>query len=64
MKARDTIDLYATLADMKEVDYKSALALAALIDLLVTKGVITRAEMAERACQLDAAGEKSLPIGG
>ncbi|BAD41914.1 hypothetical protein [Symbiobacterium thermophilum] len=64
MKARDTIDLYATLADMKAVDYRSVLALTALIDLLVAKGIITREEMAERASQLDAAGEKSLPVGG
>jgi len=64
MKARETIDLYATLADMKEVDYKAALAIAALIDLLVAKGLITREEMAKRALQLDASGEKSLPIGG
>jgi len=64
MKARDTIHLYAMLADMKEVDYRSTLALVALIDLLVAKGVITREEIAERAGQLDAAGEMSLPIGG
>ncbi len=64
MKAREAIDLYATLADMKAVDYRSVLALSALIDLLVAKGIITREEVAERAGQLDAAGEKSLPIGG
>ncbi|MFO7275157.1 MAG: hypothetical protein LOD90_07375 [Symbiobacteriaceae bacterium] len=64
MKAREAIDLYATLADMKAVDYRSVLALTALIDLLVDKGIITREEMAERARRLDAAGEKSLPVGG
>jgi hypothetical protein len=64
MKARETIALYATLADMKEVDYKNALAIDALIDLLIEKGVITREEMVARARRLDAAGEKSLPIGG
>lgn len=64
MNARERIDLYATLADMKESDYKNTLAITALIDLLIGKGLITREEIAERAQQLDAAGEKSLPIGG
>lgn len=57
MTARETIDLYATLADMKDVDYKNTLAITTLIDLLISKGIITRAEMAERARTLDAAGE-------
>lgn len=57
MTARETIDLYAALADMKDVDYKNALAITTLIDLLISKGIITRAEMAERARTLDAAGE-------
>lgn len=57
MKARETIDLYATLADMKDVDYKNTLAITALIDLLIEKGLITREEMAARAGRLDAAGE-------
>lgn len=64
MKARETVNLYATLADMKDVDYKTTLAITALLDLLIEKGVITREEMAARAQLLDAAGEKSLPIGG
>ncbi|HLN60428.1 MAG TPA: hypothetical protein VK464_02675 [Symbiobacteriaceae bacterium] len=53
MKARDTIDLYATLADMKEVDYKNTLAITALLDLLVAKGIITRDEVAATAQRLD-----------
>lgn len=56
MTARETIDLFAALADMKEIDYKNTLAITALIDLLVDKGVITREEMASRAQKLDAAG--------
>lgn len=57
MTARDTIDLYAKLADMKEIDYKTALGLTALIDLLIEKGVISREELATRAQLLDAANE-------
>lgn len=64
MTARERINLYATLADMKEVDYKNSLAVSALIELLIEKGLITRQEMIARAQMLDAAGEKSLPIGG
>lgn len=57
MNARDTINLYATLADMKDVSYKNTLAITTLIDLLVEKGLLSRAEIAARAQQLDAAGE-------
>ncbi len=57
MNARDTINLYATLADLKDVDYKNTLAITTLIDLLVEKGIISRAEMAERARRLDELGE-------
>lgn len=64
MTARERINLVAALADMKEIEYKNALAVTALIDLLIEKGVITQQEMAARAQLLDAAGEKSLPIGG
>lgn len=53
-QARETIDLYAALADMKEVDYKNILAITTLIDLLVEKGIVTRTELAERAKRLDA----------
>jgi len=63
MRAQERIALFATLADMKDVAYKNTLAITALIDLLIEKGVISREEMAARAQQLDAAGEKSLPIG-
>jgi hypothetical protein len=57
MTARQTIDLYATLADMKDVAYKNALAVTALIELLIGKGLITREELAATAQRLDAAGE-------
>lgn len=57
MTARDTINLYASLADVKNVMYKNILGLTALIDLLVEKGIITKEEIAARAQTLDAAGE-------
>lgn len=57
MNARETIDLYGALADMKDVNYKNTLAITTLIDLLVSKGIITRAEVAHRARELDGTGE-------
>ncbi len=57
MTARETILLHATIADMKETDYKNTLAITALIDLLVEKGVITAVDLANRARKLDVAGE-------
>jgi len=57
MTARETILLNATLADMKETDYKNILGITALIELLVEKGIITKAELASRARKLDVAGE-------
>lgn len=57
MTARERIDLIGALADMKEVDYKNTLAITTLIDLLVGKGIITAAEFATRARELDAGDE-------
>lgn len=57
MNPRETINLYAALADMKDVAYKNTLAITTLIDLLVEKGILSRADIAARAQQLDAAGE-------
>lgn len=57
MTARETLHLYASLADMKDVMYKNTLGLTALIDLLVEKGVITKEEIAARAQMLDAASD-------
>jgi hypothetical protein len=48
------IQVYAALADMKEIDYKNTLAITSLIELLIEKGVIARAELAARAQHLDA----------
>jgi hypothetical protein len=57
MTARETIHMYATIADLKEVAYKNTLGLTALIDLLVEKGVITKEEIARKAQLLDAAND-------
>jgi hypothetical protein len=51
------IQVYAALADMKEIDYKNTLAITSLIELLIEKGLISRAELAARAQHLDAMNE-------
>jgi hypothetical protein len=51
------VQLFAALADMKEVDYKNALAISSLIDLLIQKGIITRDEIAGQMLHLDATSE-------
>jgi len=55
--ARETIHLYASLADLKDVMYKNTLGLTALIELLVQKGVISKEEIALTAQKLDASGD-------
>lgn len=57
MTARETIQLHATLADMKEVDYKNTLAVTALIELLIEKGIFTKEEFGRRAQRLDVTGQ-------
>lgn len=54
MKAKDLLHIYASIGDMKLVDYKNTLAVAALIRLLETKGVFSEEEFRQTAQQLDA----------
>ncbi len=51
--AREKIEIFASLADVKEANYRNLLALAALVDLLVEKGILDRQEIARRARELD-----------
>lgn len=53
VSAQDKINLYAHLSDLKEVDYRNALGLTALIELLIEKGVISKSELASKAQALD-----------
>lgn len=57
MSARETINLYATLGDMKDVACKNALAISALTELLIAKGLISREEISAQLRRVDAAGE-------
>lgn len=47
------IDLYAAIANLKEVDYKNTLIISALIELLVQKEIIDRSDVLTKALDLD-----------
>lgn len=53
--ARDRIDVISHLADIKEDLAHLMLAVAALTELLVAKGIISERELAEKAAEIDAA---------
>ncbi len=58
----DTIELIGQLADLKEIDYKNTLAIAALIELFIAKGLITRNEFALKARELDLSTEAEITV--
>lgn len=47
------VQIFAQLADLKEVDYKNTLIITAIVELLVEKGLLTRKEVLQKADQLD-----------
>lgn len=47
------LDVISQIADMKQVDYRTTLAVSTLIDLLVAKGIITRDEFSRQAAELE-----------
>jgi hypothetical protein len=49
------LEIAGQLADMKDIDYKNTLAVAALIELLIDKGLFTREEFTAKATELDQA---------
>lgn len=51
------LQFQAALADLKDTDYKTALGLTALIDVLMEKGIITQPELARQARKLQEADE-------
>ena len=52
LTASDKINLYAQLGDLKDVDYRNSLAITALIELLIEKGVILRGDFTAKARSL------------
>lgn len=49
------IDVIGQIAGLKEIDYRNTLAIAAIIELLIEKGLFTRQDFARKAKELDAA---------
>ncbi|MNJ44037.1 hypothetical protein [Paenibacillus fonticola] len=47
------INILAKLADLKEDHYQQLLALSAMMELLIEKGVISREEILQKTSELD-----------
>lgn len=48
------VNIIGKLADLKDEHYRSTLALSAIIELLVEKGILTESEIRAKASALDA----------
>lgn len=49
------LDIAGQLADLKDVDYRNTLAIAALIELLIEKGLFTRQEFMKKSLEMESA---------
>ncbi|WP_371372055.1 hypothetical protein [Sporomusa aerivorans] len=49
------LDMVSQLANLKDVDYKNTLAVTALLELLIEKGLFTRQEFAQKTQELESA---------
>ncbi|MUG47925.1 hypothetical protein [Paenibacillus woosongensis] len=49
----DEVNILAKLADLKEDHYHQLLALSAMMELLIEKGVLSREEIAQKTSELD-----------
>ena len=56
------LDIWAEIADLKEIDYRNTLAIASLIDILIEKGIINRNDVAKKSRQLDSMSIEELRI--
>jgi len=56
MKAHEVMHVYATIGDLKEIDYRNTLAIATIIKVLVDKGIISEEEFRLEAALLDQPG--------
>ncbi|MBJ6361653.1 hypothetical protein ACFOQM_10190 [Paenibacillus sp. GCM10012307] len=51
--AWEQVNLAASIADLKDDHYHSLLALSAMLELLIDKGLLSREEVAAKAAVLD-----------
>jgi hypothetical protein len=47
------VDMIAKLADLQEQNYRTTLALTAILELLTEKGILTEQEIRAKAAELD-----------
>jgi hypothetical protein len=47
------VEMYAQLADLKQIDYQNTLVITALVELLVEKGLLTRKDVLDKVNQLE-----------
>ncbi len=60
MKAHDLMHIYATIGDLKDIDYRNTLAIATIIKVLVDKGIISEEEFRLQATLLDQPGAPTM----
>lgn len=58
----DTVELIGQIADLKEIDYRNTLAIAALIELLIEKGLITKNDFTQKARELELSTEAEITL--
>ncbi|MBP3400286.1 MAG: hypothetical protein J6K70_00775 [Selenomonadales bacterium] len=58
----NSLAVFSQIADLKETDYKTTLAITALIELLISKNVITPQELSHIATDLEHEAETQLQL--
>ncbi|SDS82913.1 hypothetical protein SAMN05444162_2380 [Paenibacillaceae bacterium GAS479] len=56
----DQIAVMGKLGDLSDTQYRTLLALSAMLELLVDKGILTREELEEKSAQLEAGDSEPL----
>ena len=58
----NSLAVFSQIADLKETDYQTTLAITALIELLITKNIITPQELRSIATDLEHEAETQLSL--
>ena len=58
----NSLAVFSQIADLKETDYKTTLAITALIELLINKNIITPQELRSTATDLEHEAETQLSL--
>lgn len=58
--AWDQIAVMGKLGDLSDMQYRTLLALSAMLELLVDKGILSREELEQKAAQLEAGDAEPL----